>query len=67
MTRSQRYVKQSLKRRATMSIAARVAGISSLSMPAESSTSASAEASSGSMKPADRPIATQLRCQNFRR
>jgi hypothetical protein len=30
---------------------------------ADNSTSASAEASSGSMKPADSPIATTLRCQ----
>ena len=50
-----------------MSMASRVAGISSLSMAADSSTSARAEASSGSMKPAERPMATQLRCQNSRR
>ena len=48
-----------------MSMAARVAGISSLSIAADSSTSASAEASSGSTKPADKPMATQFRCQNF--
>ena len=51
----------------TMSIAPRVAGICSASMPAASSTITSDEASSGSMKPLDRPTATQLRCQPPRR
>ena len=35
-------------------------------MAADSSTSASAEASSGSMNPAERPMAMQFLCQNSR-
>ena len=50
-----------------MSIAPRVAGMSSAMAVAANSTSTSDEASSGSMKPLDSPTATQLRCQKLRR
>ena len=50
-----------------MSITARLAGMPSLSMVADNSTNASADASSGSMNPVDWPMAAQLRCQKWSR
>ena len=50
-----------------MSMTSRLAGISSLIIAAENSIKANADASSGSMKPAEIPTATQFRCQNVSR
>src|SRR5690625_5399244 len=67
MMRSQRYRNVSLKRLAIISIDWRQVGICSASISADSSTNTSAEASRGSKKPDDKPIATQLFCQKCAR